>query len=133
MSIGSWTPENEKAKLEIEPEWLRRCLSLSGDAALAALPSPFTEAEQQQYSAFMRFSPEHWQQAVASFSNDELRTLMRFFAVAEWRISGWDAGDQSPVIWINRVLRQRGEKLTREELLWLRANSENRFIPNGAL
>jgi hypothetical protein len=30
-------------------------------------------------------------------------------------------------------LRQRGEKLSRDMLLWIRANTDNRFIPNGGL
>ena len=81
----------------------------------------------------MRLTLAPWQEAVADLSNEELIALIRFFTVVEERISGWDAGAESPAIWINKVLRQRGEKLSVETLRWIRANSSNRFIPNGGL
>ncbi|WP_372864670.1 hypothetical protein [Spongiibacter sp.] len=133
MSIGNWTPESEKAVVLIESEWLQRCIALSSDEALAQLPAPFTEAEQQRYSSLMRLPAEPWQQAVAELDNDALIALIRFFTAAEERISGWEAGAESPAIWINKVLRQRGEKLSVDTLRWIRANSRNRFIPNGGL
>jgi|TARA_R110001583_G_scaffold39368_5_gene126118 hypothetical protein len=133
MAIGSWTPEKEKDTLSIDTQWLRQCIALSRDEKLESLPAPFTEQEQQNYSAFMRFSPEQWQTAVADFENDELIDLIRFFTRAEKLISGWDAGKESPAIWINKALRKRGEKLSRDMLLWIRANTDNRFIPNGGL
>ncbi len=133
MSIGSWTPESEKAAIRIEAEWLQRCIALSGDDELAQLPSPFTPDEQQRYSSLMRLPAEPWQQAVADLDDDALIALIRFFTVAEERISGWEAGAESPAIWINKVLRQRGNKLSVDMLRWIRANSRNRFIPNGGL
>lgn len=133
MSIGSWTPDSEKASITIDRDFLERCIALSEDASLATLPSPFTEEEQQRYSAVMRLPAEPWQLAVADFDNAELLALIRFFTVAEERISGWEAGAESPAIWINKVLRKRGEKLSVETLRWIRANSRNRFIPNGGL
>ncbi len=133
MTIGSWTPESEKAALEIDGNWLLQCVALSTDEALQALPKPFSDAELSRYSAFMRFSPEAWKTAVEPLESDQLKALIRFFTVAEMRISGWDAGAESPAIWINKVLRSRGEKLSKDELLWIRANSDNRFIPNGGL
>jgi hypothetical protein len=133
MTIGSWTPESEKAALEIDGNWLLQCVALSTDEALQALPKPFSDAELSRYSTFMRFSPEAWKTAVEPLESDQLKALIRFFTVAEMRISGWDAGAESPAIWINKVLRSRGEKLSKDELLWIRANSDNRFIPNGGL
>ena len=133
MSIGSWTPETEKAAISIDTHWLKRCVALSDDASLSALPAPFTDEELQRHSVVMRLSLAPWQEAVADFSNDELIALIRFFTMAEERISGWDAGAESPAIWLNKILRQRGEKLSVEMLRWIRANSSNRFIPNGGL
>ncbi|MGB1907128.1 MAG: hypothetical protein ACPHN3_07325 [Spongiibacter sp.] len=133
MSIGSWTPESEKAALQIDTDWLNTCIAISESDALDKLPAPFSESEQQHYSAFMRLPQDTWQQAVADLNNDQLIQLIRFFTVAEERISGWEAGAESPAIWINKVLRQRGEKLSTDMLRWIRANSRNRFIPNGSL
>ncbi|MFT4918459.1 MAG: hypothetical protein ACI8RU_001074 [Zhongshania aliphaticivorans] len=133
MAIGSWTPEKEKVTLSIDTQWLQQCIALSSSDKLELLPAPFSEEEQQKYAVFMRVAPEQWQAAVANFSNDELVDLIRFFTRAEKLISGWDAGKESPAIWINKALRKRGEKLSRDMLLWIRANTDNRFIPNGGL
>lgn len=133
MAIGSWTPEKEKVTLSIDTQWLQQCIVLSRSDKLELLPAPFSEEEQQKYAVFMRVAPEQWQAAVANFSNDELVDLIRFFTRAEKLISGWDAGKESPAIWINKALRKRGEKLSRDMLLWIRANTDNRFIPNGGL
>ncbi|AMO67931.1 hypothetical protein DOK_02871 [gamma proteobacterium BDW918] len=133
MAIGSWTPEKEKVTLSIDTQWLQQCIALSRSDKLELLPAPFSEEEQQKYAVFMRVAPEQWQAAVANFSNDELVDLIRFFTRAEKLISGWDAGKESPAIWINKALRKRGEKLSRDMLLWIRANTDNRFIPNGGL
>ncbi|MBB5187090.1 hypothetical protein HNQ57_001353 [Zhongshania antarctica] len=133
MAIGSWTPEKEKDTLSIDTQWLQQCIALSRSDKLELLPAPFSEQEQQKYAVFMRVAPEQWQAAVADFSNDELVDLIRFFTRAEKLISGWDAGKESPAIWINKALRKRGEKLSRDMLLWIRANTDNRFIPNGGL
>lgn len=133
MTIGSWTPEKEKDTLTIDSQWLQRCIAISREDQLEALPAPFTSDEQQRYSVFMRVSQEHWQTAAEELSNDDIIALIRFFTRAEKLISGWDAGKESPAIWLNKVLRKRGEKLDREMLLWIRNNTDNRFIPNGGL
>jgi hypothetical protein len=133
MTIGSWTPEKEKNTLTIDSQWLQRCIAISREDQLEALPAPFTSDEQQRYSVFMRVSQEHWQAAAEELSNDNIIALIRFFTRAEKLISGWDAGKESPAIWLNKVLRKRGEKLDREMLLWIRNNTDNRFIPNGGL
>lgn len=133
MSVGNWTPDTQQTDINIDASWLARCVSLSSDEDLAKLPAPFTEQETQSYSALMRLPCETWTAAVEHLDNDALIALIRFFTVAEQRISGWEAGANSPAIWINKVLKQRGERLSTEQLRWIRANSDNRFIPNGGL
>lgn len=133
MSVGNWNPDNQQTDRTIDPAWLARCVTLSGDSELANLPEPFTDQETQYYSALMRQPTEVWMAAVDDLENDELIALIRFFTVAEKRISGWEAGASSPAIWINRVLKRRGERLSTEQLRWIREHTDNRFIPNGGL
>lgn len=133
MAIGSWTPESEKSALSIDLQWLQRCIAISQEDRLEELPMPFTDEEQQTYGVFMRVSQEQWQMAAAELSTNDIVALIRFFTRAEKLISGWDAGKESPAIWLNKVLRKRGEKLDRDMLLWIRNNTDNRFIPNGGL
>ncbi|CAA0078371.1 Uncharacterised protein [Zhongshania aliphaticivorans] len=133
MTIGSWIPETEKTTMTIDQEWLKRCITISTEDRLDALPTPFTTEEQQKYSVVMRLPQQQWQDAAVELSNDDIIALIRFFTKAEKLIDGWDAGKESPAIWLNKVLRKRGEKLDRELLLWIRNNTDNRFIPNGGL
>jgi len=53
-------------------------------------------------------------------------------AVAE-NLPGWEAGQQSPVIPLAKVLRTRGQRLDRDLLQWLREVNDNRFLPYGPL
>ncbi len=65
--------------------------------------------------------------------SEQLLHLVRFFTLAEMQLSGWEAGAESPVIWIVKTLRRRKSPPSKDLLLWIKANSDNRFIPNGAL
>ena len=80
----------------------------------------------------MQQSKASWHTVARALSNDELIALIRFFTVAE-SLPGWQAGNQSPVIWLNQVLKQRGVKLDRTLLQWIKAHSDNRFLPHGQL
>ena len=61
-----------------------------------------------------------------------IASLIRFFAVAE-NLPGWEAGAESPVIPLAKVLRKRGVRLDKELLQWIREVNENRFLPYGPL
>ncbi|WP_101759989.1 hypothetical protein [Oceanicoccus sp. KOV_DT_Chl] len=73
-----------------------------------------------------------WFHVASTLSDEQLQHLMRFFTVAE-SLPGWEAGDNSPVIWLGKVLKQRGTGISRELVLWIKANSSNQFLPHGAL
>ena len=55
-----------------------------------------------------------------------------FFTLIEMALPEWAAGAKSPVISINKILKSRGHKLEKDMLLWIKQNSDNRFIPNGS-
>jgi hypothetical protein len=52
--------------------------------------------------------------------------------VAE-NLPGWEAGAESPVIPLAKILRQRGTRLEKTLLAWLREVSDNRYLPYGPL
>jgi hypothetical protein len=80
----------------------------------------------------MHLDASHWNQVAESHSDDDLLQLVRFFTVAE-NLPGWEAGETSPVIPLARTLRQRGVKLDRDLLVWIRATNNNRYLPYGPL
>jgi len=135
MSVGSWNPEGDtqNSGFEIEENILQRFISTSEQDQLAALKDVLPEALQTQQSPLMSQTKEAWFAAAEPFDNEQLQHLVRFFTLAEMQLTGWEAGAESPVIWIVKLLRRRKAPPSKELLLWIKANSDNRFIPNGAL
>jgi hypothetical protein len=58
--------------------------------------------------------------------------LIRLFTLGEGQFSTWQAGAKSAVVKLVRVLKQRGE-MTPELTTWIKANTDNRFLPYGDL
>lgn len=132
MTIGSWDPNEKKttANDEVNSELLACFI-----AATKKLPcelNTILSSEQLQQSQIIEASASAWQVAINEFSNEELVLLIQFFTVVEAQLPAWAAGAKSPAILINRELRRRGEKLNKEILLWIKDNTDNRFIPNGS-
>ena len=135
MSVGAWTPNNEVNKNGFRPEntVLQVFIDLSQKELLETMAQDLEEDLRLTQHQMMRLSKETWWEIAEGFSDDELQHLIRFFTRAEMLLSGWEAGAESPVIWLNKLLRKRGAPLSREQLLWIKSNTTNKFIPNGAL
>lgn len=131
MSVDSWTPPDSDQS--IDKALLDKALEISATDQLESLAQLHTDDEAQRLAAIMRLPEARWRETLEHYSSDQLHTLLRFFVRAETLVSGCDVADQNPAIWINRLLKRRGEKLSRDELSWIRTNTTNRFIPNGAL
>ncbi len=134
MSIGSWDPSVGQSgdANGISADWLHRCVAFSAADQLHELSQHIDPDDVQRHASLMQRELEDWATVAAGFTSDELRHLVRFYTVAE-ALPGWKAGHKSPVIAFARQLRERGEKLDRELLLWIREHSDNRFLPYGPL
>jgi hypothetical protein len=134
MTVGSWNPGTSSPddKTGIDAQFLECCLAIALTADINDIASALTP-QQQQMQDIVQLSAEQWQQAVNHYSDQQLIALIRFFTLIEMQLSHWQAGAQSPVIKINRLLKQRGVKLDKALLQWIRENSDNRYIPNGAI
>ena len=69
---------------------------------------------------------------VRQLPSDSLVALIRLFTLGEGQFSAWQAGAKSAVVKLVRVLKQRGE-MTPELTRWIKANTDNRFLPHGDL
>lgn len=132
MSVGAWEPEKspQQGGGEISREQLLRFI----DAAQS--PSPLEESLQQsdlETSQLIRLPPQRWLQESEHWDNEQLWQLIRFFTFAEMRLPGWDTGADSPVIPLAKALRRRKAPLTREQLMWIKQHSDNRYLPYGPL
>lgn len=74
-----------------------------------------------------------WKNTTPNFNEAELIALIRFFTAAEAAETAWYAGEKSPVIFLNKLLKQRGHRLDKNLLQWIKANSNNQFLPNGPI
>ncbi len=134
MSVGTWQPpDTTTTDANIDPDFLRQCIALGSDQGLNRLELEIDETTRSQQALIMRLPPESWVAAVADCSSADIRQLVRFLVLAEMTFSGWEAGELSPVITLNKLLKQRGEPLTRDEVLWIKKNSRNRYLPNGPI
>jgi len=131
MTVGSWNP-GANANSGIDIQFLDHCLAIAQSESINNIASALSP-EQSQMQGIVQLSDEQWQQAVNHYNDEQLIALIRFFTLIETQLTHWDAGAQSPVIKINHVLKNRGVKLDKTVLQWIRKNSSNRFLPNGAI
>ena len=132
MTLGSWNPTDgsETITYRVSGDLLQRCIAFAAADNWQELPAwePQLPTGSNQV---MKLSAHDWQDVLTPLAEDALLQLVRFFTLIEQQLPHWHGGDKSPVIWISRLLKKRGTPLSRETVLWIKANSDNRFLPNG--
>ena len=131
-SIGSWDPklETNKQSAEIKLSDLEHFLAIE-DKQLVSLADALNQDVIIQQRALMTLHKNAWAQVSSELSNEQLTHLIRFFTLAEAQLSGWEAGSKSPVVWLCRELKKRGAFPDQELIQWIKANTENKFLPYG--
>ena len=134
MSLGSWDPKIAPASsaLLLQADLLRRLIDYAREDQLGQLEQLLGAEDNQRLAGLMKIDHNAWHAAAESLPDDELLHLIRFFAVAE-NLPGWEAGANSPVIPLAKILRQRGARLDKPLLQWLREVNDNRYLPYGPL
>ena len=131
MPTDQWIPQNENTAFSLDSSHLRQLISLSAEDRLADMEAALSDEQTHWLAQAMQASREQWQSAASTLDDADLIHLFKSLAMAEMQIAGCTVGVKSPAIAINGLLKQRGGSLPRNELLWLRQNSSNRFLPNG--
>jgi hypothetical protein len=132
MTIGSWDP-TATSGFTISSSILDKFAQLANANQLTDLTEHLSGDEIQYQAPIMRLDFQNWQNAAANSDTQTLIALIRFFTIAEKQLPGWEGQEKSPVIYLNKLLKLRKEPLDKDMLRWIRANSNNRFLPNGAL
>ena len=134
MSTGSWDPGAGMAdsSIELQSDLLRQLIGYSRDGQLEQLSAVLSSEEKQQWAGLMQIDHSRWSAAAETLPDEDILHLIRFLAVAE-NMPGWEAGPGSPVIPLAKTLRQRGKRLDKPLLQWLREVNDNRFLPYGPL
>lgn len=135
MTLGSWNPDSgrETVAYTPDPALLAACAAFAeaGDwPGLSAWVAANLPADANQ---MMKLEASQWQGVLHGLDQATLLALVRFFTVAEHQMSHWHGGDKSPVIWLSRELKRRGHPLDRDQVLWIKSNTDNRFLPHGPL
>ena len=134
MSLGTWDPSLTANNAEnlLSAETLDRLIGYDRENQLQQLGELLSTDEQQRLAALMKVDHDAWQGVAEPLADAAVIHLLRFFAVAE-NLPGWEAGAQSPVRPLARILRKRGARLDKPMLQWLREVNDNRFLPYGPL
>lgn len=127
MSVKTWQPAAQ------------RSLSITLlEQLLVRLPQDLTDINNQvelvsikDDSWLMKSGGEVWKEAEV-LTDTDIRRLIVFFTLAEKQLFGWEAGRLSPVIDLVRILKQR-RSFQPELRKWIKANTDNRYLPNGAV
>lgn len=135
MSIGSWDPEaaDQSAPFEFDNELLAKVIELGQNDAYEGIAELIPQDQLQRQSRMMTLGKEAWFKKAEDYNEAEIIQLIRFFTLAEMKFPGWEAGAESPVVWLVKVLRKRGTPPDRDLLMWIKTNTTNKFLPNGAL
>ncbi len=131
MAVGEWQPGAEGPASTIDRQQLATLIAISQREQLQELAQQLDPAQQQWLGTAMHGGDDTWLQAADDCEAAELVHLIKALTIAEMQIPGCRLGAKSPVIALNRLIKQRGSKLSRDELAWIKQHSDNRFIPNG--
>ncbi|MBU3070972.1 hypothetical protein KOI40_14200 [Aestuariicella sp. G3-2] len=135
MTVGAWDPNQAQQadNFSIDHDVLKAFIALSEQQQLNDLKSTLNDDIKISQAPLMKLSKDTWIKTAESLSDEQVIHLVKFFTLAEMQLSGWEAGAESPVIGLVKALRLRKSPPDKELLLWIKSNSDNRFLPNGAL
>ena len=128
MAVGSWDPGSQ-----IRPD--AALLERLADIARRSPDDPadgLSEEEIRGFAPLMRLAAADWGPLLPALDDSLLVDLVRFFTVAEMKLTGWEGGDRSPVIAMVKVLRER-KSYPSELTRWIKDRTDNRYLPYGSL
>jgi hypothetical protein len=134
-TVDTWDPSqnNTDDGGTIDRDVLLRLAKTSSHNQLDKLCQALSSDEIDNYRHLMSHHKEDWLKVSEDLEQHTLVHLIRFFTLAEMQLSGWEAGSKSPVIWLCRELKKRGAFPDPELIQWIKANTDNKFLPYGNL
>ncbi|MEP4547324.1 MAG: hypothetical protein ABJ000_14200 [Saccharospirillum sp.] len=128
MSLGTWTPDNTAPQPPARDTLIQAATLGQADAEFFPAQTPDALSELQ---GWMKQPQSQWQPELEPLETETLIALVRFFTLAEQHWAGWEAGDKNPAIWICKTLKPRGAFPDVELTRWVKAHTDNRFLPYG--
>lgn len=128
MTTGTWTPASEQPQTPDEEAFMQAAGLGRQEADL------FPDHEQPAvavFRAWMKRGEDDWRPLLEGQPTDRLRELAGFFTLAEHLWEGWQGGERNPVVWICRELKRRDAFPDVDLTRWIKANTDNRYLPYG--
>jgi hypothetical protein len=129
MSLGSWIPEGQKSTISLPSEAMLISFASMDEMAIEQL----SENDLALLAPTMQVGVSLWLNQLDTFSDDTLKSLIKFFTLLEMKHNACRADQHSPAIACTKLLRKRGNKIDKELLAWIRSTSDNRYLPYGPL
>ena len=127
MTLGVWKPASEQLLSMTALTGLLEQLPADALQSLEGLAADAFEAQRN----WIKLPAQNWAAAEA-LPLEHIRQLIRFFTLAEYHWAGWEAGKLSPVIPLVAQLKQR-DAFDATFRRWIKTNTDNRYLPNGAI
>jgi hypothetical protein len=125
VSVDSWQPVNKLD--QINDEQLSRLLAISqGQPQECDLTSDLNWIQ-----PLAQVDGKIWQSVAAQLTSEQLKQLIALFTLAEQQ-GGWSLGERSAVIPLFKRLKKT-QGVDRELVQWVKAHSDNKFLPFGPL
>lgn len=135
MTTGTWTPDtnSNSPNYALDTAFLKKIIQQMDKETCKEVDSVLSEEEKIEHQPCMRLTEKEWFSIIENLPSTEIITLIKFFTLAEQQFSNWQSEEKSPVIYLAKVLRRRKEPLSKDLLQWIKANSNNKFLPYGPL
>jgi len=134
-TVDTWEPSQNDADstATINIDVLLRLAKVSANDQLDNISQALSSDEISTHRQLMKRHKDDWFKVSEELELHTLIHLVRFFTLAEAQLTGWEAGSKSPVIWLCRELKNRGAFPDSELIQWIKANTDNKFLPYGNL
>ena len=130
MSVGVWEPVTGNESSLVELGLMERFAKLVEGRTDAVDMEKLEAADLADKRWVMTAGTSAWDGA-KSLDSDTVIGLVRLFTLLEDQLSGWEAGKQSPVIPLVKILKERND-FNDELRKWIKSNTKNRYLPYGS-
>lgn len=125
MTVDSWQPA--PAIKDIDPDTLTRIIN----AATAFQSGQNCTPELNWIQPFTKIELSIWQKTAQHLTDDQIILIIKLLTTLETELN-WDLADKSPVIALFKAHKKRSG-LDRELVQWVKANTDNKYLPFGPL
>lgn len=135
MTTGTWEPDGPALPDAADLAAAAACWRAHGsdEPDLQALAAALDVPLRDRLRGAMQAPAGTLADALAELSAEDAADLARLLTVLE-AVPGFEAGARSPVVPLMKGLRPQLDREAYAELVrWIRAHTENRFLPHGSL